>query len=514
MKKLIVVGIIILLVGISIPSTGINVENKSLRVRELITTSKAIDIEVSKIVNLKKLNNEDFISKGGIKICDEGWHPALAGNSRSDFLAGFEITIDEIDWYPGFWRSFDNGNSWEEIGALPELSGLMYLELDSNDNGFFGTFGYPSDDDGKIWLIYTDNSLEYIYWIDFDWSTYNFHLFESLSISCYTDEDESWNWGGIAGTCYNGYPVDDLEGCPILFYPKTGGSCTIEWLPVEGYLNADFAIDEITGMSYAVYDHETDADLLVRKDNFGVYDEDGSHPYMGAYFLGDTIAKISKPSMESHNDSVVIVAEVEDNIQCFYSNNGGTTTFQTTVVESATNPEVISTWDGEIFVCSYIKEGSLYRKISDDGGLNWKDEVQITDGTEDHGLGKSPDGVYAIWAGDGVYFDKVYSEIKPELKIMSIEGPIGVTATIKNIGDASATNISSKMKITGGKLGLINKTKYGFQEFLEVGEDLTAWLGIVLGYGKIKVVVSVNCEEGASDEEDMSGMQVFFLSLL
>jgi len=511
MKKLLVVGIIILLVGMSIPTTGINIENKSLRVRELEVFSESIDMKAKKIVNLKKHNNLEYLSKDGIKINDEGWHPDIAGDLEGQFLAGFEITLGESNWAPAFWYSPD-GITWEESGCYPETTGAMYPDVDSNNHAFFATFGIPPEHNrAEQWLIIADDPMT-IFGVSFDWSLYGFDDFNSMSISCHSHPEFS-NYGGMACTGYNGYS-GDIDGCPFIFYPTETGDGTIEWLFTSGCLNADFAIDEITGMSYAVYDHETDADLLVRKDNFGIYDEDGHHPYIGAYYLGLTIFKFSKPSVEAYNDSVVIVAEVEDNIDCYYSNNGGITSHYTSVVESATNPEVISNWDGDTFVCSYIKGGNLYRSISIDGGATWIDEEQIKDNIEDYNLGKSPDGIYAIWTDDGVYFDKVYSETKPDMKIISIKGLIGVTATIKNVGDAPATDINWTMKVNGGKLDLIDKTKYGKEDYLEVGQELPVKSGIILGFGKIKVIVSVTCEQGASDEEDMSGMQVFFLSLL
>ncbi|GAJ17198.1 unnamed protein product, partial [marine sediment metagenome] len=43
------------------------------------------------------------------------------------------------------------------------------------------------------------------------------------------------------------------------------------------------AIDEVTTMSYAVYDQEINPDLIVRKDNFM------THQFIGGYNVGDGI---------------------------------------------------------------------------------------------------------------------------------------------------------------------------------------------------------------------------------
>jgi len=44
---------------------------------------------VAKSFNLKKHDKLDYISEDGVKISDEGWHPALAGNSEVQFPLSF-----------------------------------------------------------------------------------------------------------------------------------------------------------------------------------------------------------------------------------------------------------------------------------------------------------------------------------------------------------------------------------------------------------------------------------------
>ena len=101
-----------------------------------------------------------------------------------------------------------------------------------------------------------------------------------------------------------------------------------------------------------------------------------------------------------------------------------------------------------------------------------------------------------------------------ELSIISITGPIGVTATIKNIGDAEATTVDWSVKVTGGIAGRINKEGNGTEATLGVGAEVKGKSGIIFGFGKIAVVATASCAEGSSDTENANGLQVLIFSLI
>lgn len=100
----------------------------------------------------------------------------------------------------------------------------------------------------------------------------------------------------------------------------------------------------------------------------------------------------------------------------------------------------------------------------------------------------------------------------PVLEIESIQGPIGVTATIKNSGDAPATNVSWEIAFTDGMI-FFGKEKQGTIAEIAAGGTADAKIPFVLGFGKSVVGVSVSCDEGAtaSKEQNATVLLIFVL---
>jgi len=101
----------------------------------------------------------------------------------------------------------------------------------------------------------------------------------------------------------------------------------------------------------------------------------------------------------------------------------------------------------------------------------------------------------------------------PVLEIETIKGPIGVKATIKNTGDAAATNVDWNIAFTGGTIffgGAKNGTIASIDAAGGVGE---AKIPFVLGFGKSVIGVSVTCDEGASASKEQNATVLLFLVL-
>lgn len=492
---------------------------------EIDTSPQYKEIEISREMTIERPSKMNAPLDSYIIIdtdVDEK-HPTLAGDASGRFFAGFELYVESVDdTFPDFWYSLDDGMTWDEAGYFSESAGAEYPDVDSNENGFYGTFSGPINNPAEQWVILGEDIMA-ISGRVWDWSANGFDDFMHMSISSYTMDGEPWNYGGLSGTGYNGYSGNDVNGCPYIFYSVSDTSGIIGWLNSQpNYLHSDFAIDEITGMSYAVYDNIVDTNLLLRKDNFGVWASE-RHPYVGAWFL-DEGTNLANASVEAHDNNVVVVAEEAGDIVCFYSNNGWSSQSKSTVASSAIAPEVKVTFDGEIFACSYVKGGAVYVKTSTDGGATWTDEQQVQDSQAvaefgSHCLGKGKKGIYSVWedtrGGDiDIFFGQAVEVTAPELDIISISGPIGVTAVIKNIGDAEATDVDWTLEVTGGILGQINKDKNGSQATLGISGEIEAKSGIIIGLGKIEVTVTATCAEGVSDEDTASGTQILIFSLL
>ncbi len=118
-----------------------------------------------------------------------------------------------------------------------------------------------------------------------------------------------------------------------------------------------------------------------------------------------------------------------------------------------------------------------------------------------------------------VYYDDMVLEgvvvELPELEATISSGfGIGVSANIKNIGEANATDVEWTIKVTGGILKLIDKTFSGTILTLGIGDEEAIKSGMILGLGKIAITVSAECAQGVSDEEPGEGTQIIIFTLV
>jgi len=124
--------------------------------------------------------------------------------------------------------------------------------------------------------------------------------------------------------------------------------------------------------------------------------------------------------------------------------------------------------------------------------------------------GESGTAVYyddlSVWATEG-------SSEEPELEIGLISGPIGVTATINNIGTAPATNVSWDITLDGGII-LLGKTKT--DTIAEIAVDGSAEIKIpfVLGFGKTVITVTAECNEGKTASKAQNATVLLFFVLI
>jgi len=144
--------------------------------------------------------------------------------------------------------------------------------------------------------------------------------------------------------------------------------------------------------------------------------------------------------------------------------------------------------DNKVFVSPtdyfYSYSNDLYCFDMENGDLIWNYELDY------ESMSAPAIADERIYVAD--YLGTVYA-IEDLLKIWDISGGImNVNAEIKNIGDFDFSNVSWSISVSGGMLGLINRTDSGNIPTLEAGESKLVRALPVFGLGKIEIIVTTS----------------------
>ena len=122
------------------------------------------------------------------------------------------------------------------------------------------------------------------------------------------------------------------------------------------------------------------------------------------------------------------------------------------------------------------------------------------------------------YGSTAVYYDDMSLDgeatPQPVLEITDITGGIGVGATITNTGEAEATDVNWEIHITGGILGLIDKTATGTISSIDIGAEEAIASGLFIGLGTINIEITTECAEGASADATASGTQILIFTMV
>jgi len=87
-----------------------------------------------------------------------------------------------------------------------------------------------------------------------------------------------------------------------------------------------------------------------------------------------------------------------------------------------------------------------------------------------------------------------------------------IQASIKNSGAGSATNVQWNITVTGGLLKRVHATTTGAIPVLAVGnQSIVSTDKLLLGFGKITILVSASCDEGVALSKNATGRLFLFL---
>jgi PKD repeat protein len=100
--------------------------------------------------------------------------------------------------------------------------------------------------------------------------------------------------------------------------------------------------------------------------------------------------------------------------------------------------------------------------------------------------------------------------VAPRFEVTPLSGGIGINTVIKNNGSGNATNLQWTIKVTGGFLGLINKTFTKTIPTLAVGKETKVRTGMFFGFGSIYITFSATCDQNRSAHQIADGKIVLF----
>lgn len=103
---------------------------------------------------------------------------------------------------------------------------------------------------------------------------------------------------------------------------------------------------------------------------------------------------------------------------------------------------------------------------------------------------------------------------KPEFEVISFKGGLGVSVIFENTGDAPANNVQWTIKVNGGIFNLINVDKGNIIPRMDSGIRETVKTGIFLGLGKIDIQYMVDCDEGVTGQDNITGRQILIITRL
>jgi len=522
-KKSFLLAITLVIVGLLITTSASAITKDQIKKEKIpiiyhsemsVTTKKSFEqraIKISDDSNIRSTGDPLF----------NGINPSI-GSGGSNILLGFE-SIDDENVY--FTYSNDGGSTWGEdvygwdLGN-PDFPSVSY----SYGNHFYATVVPDWETSGYVTLMDFVDITDPSTWVagTWDWEDYDIYGFEGTSIAS-AQGNEDYKWGFITLSGYNGYSGNDADGCPYTMYATGENYATISWLVsgdtgevLENCAYPSNDIDPIKNYNYGVWERYNGEvyNIEIRVDDY-TYDPDAGSSFVTA---GELTTEINDryPDISAYNDNVIIVAQTDtagnNDIVCYYSNDG-MNNFETSFIASSSSdeeyPKIVATGDNEA-ICTYISNGDLYYSTTNDGGATWSTPAKVNeDGVTASGQYYSSDvceiGVAFTDSEDMLYFEPLGAT--PIITITSVSGGVGVSAEIKNIGTAPASDVAWSIDITGGLVILGGHTE-GVISSIAPGESVTVKSGFPLGFGSVDITVSAN---GAT-ESKTGKLLLFFIT--
>jgi hypothetical protein len=446
------------------------------------------------------------------------YHPRITTNGLDHTIVVYEQEIDEESKQIAVVYSTNGGQTWT----------MKFLFDSINFTAGSGVLQYPD-------IIYNaPNDLLWLTMIDPKAELYNSEMSfipgdisHAENASWYGTSTCLWNYTDGGAACTNNFFIalataDDcaytlkqvFQLCwvtyPDFTYPPgTGGfnvdgntlfrSAPASEIEMDSNLNQIFIVCETSldsGTKITIKTNVMDEDLITSgemQNNMEKYVDPEQMP-------GEYLGLGTDPDVSGSGNKVCVVYVEDGNIICKSSTTSAVYDpgfiWQTSTVENNASAPVIYLI-GNTAYCAYVKGGNLYLKLSEDGGVTWgaaeqKNDVDGTVVAEKGAVDICKSGITFTDTRNGnydIYYTSYEAKPTPIIVIDSISGGFGVTAVIKNIGDAPSETFNWSITAEGN--------------FLKGGLPLTgigslppgASMGIkrfMAGFGAVLVTVTVD----------------------
>ena len=157
----------------------------------------------------------------------------------------------------------------------------------------------------------------------------------------------------------------------------------------------------------------------------------------------------------------------------------------------------------------YIATGNGLIKTDTEGNEQWNVTIPtpFTSGQQTTDSGYVIAGSTSSYYGGDVWLIKFGSEGTSNLQFTIIAG-FGVHVKITNNGTINSSDVAWQINVQGGVFGLIHKTVNGTVDIAK-GESKSVGTGMLLGFGRIQITVTVDEETKTAD-----GIQFFIFTLV
>lgn len=523
-KKHILLAITFVIVGLMITASASDIIQKQDKNEKTLKIYKNEDnfynMDIATATKLESQISYNIIKNPqitGIPIFD-GITPAIS-NSRNDLVVGYNSLDQENVYFSG---STDLGETWTDgmgfvLDDPPEkpdvdgcgdgrfLGSMVPGPYYFDGGGFLKVIigdvsNFEDSFDGMLWT-FNDLGDGYTYFIDVDCGGYTA-----------TDPDENeWAYGACSIIGDHGSAGIQV---PMFTYQcnPDGVAWIYYWSEMEFGTSTSTDIDHDTLRSYSVWNYENETqdemDIFLDAFEFGVWDEyEGYpiHPGLDSLII-DSVGNDNKIDISARSDNVIIVSERDGDIIAYYGNDVLNSGFsETTIITDAIEPRIDHIGVNNA-VCSFVKDGVLNSCTTEDGGATWSNPVQISE--EENILSGDVCPLGFVYESEQIIYFGSGGVEQPILEIQSVSGGIGVSAVIKNIGNADATNVQWSINLDG--LVFLGKESSGNIASIAPEESKQIKSKFPLGFGNIDIAINAISDEGASAEETASAKLLLF----